>query len=250
MNIKIERVAKLISHYGFCSRKEAEQLIINGKVKINDVIHKDFICDSNKIKQIKVNNKLLVRPKLRVWSFYKPIGYICSNTKQNDKKIIFELLPRNISRVLSIGRLDINSQGLLLLTNNPKFASHLENPKNKIQRKYLVKIYGKITKDILEKTKKKMIINGITYQPLILNKITEKENNNIIEITLYEGKNREIRKILKSFGLMVKKLKRLEFGPFKLGSLKQGQISEIKNINLETKLNDLKIKIENFSRDL
>ena len=95
-----------------------------------------------------------------------------------------------------------------------------------------------------------MIINGITYQPLILNKITEKENNNIIEITLYEGKNREIRKILKSFGLMVKKLKRLEFGPFKLGSLKQGQISEIKNINLETKLNDLKIKIENFSRDL
>lgn len=249
MTIKIERVAKLISHYGFCSRKEAEQLIINGKVKINDVIHKDFICDSNKIKQIKVNNKLLVRPNLRVWSFYKPTGYICSNAKQSEKKIIFELFPKNISRVLSIGRLDINSEGLLLITNNPKFANYLENPKNKIQRKYLVKIYGKITKDILEKTKKQMIIKGITYQPLILNKITEKENNNIIEITLYEGKNREIRKILKSFGLMVKKLKRLEFGPFTLGNLKHGQITEIKNVNLETKLNDLKIKIENFSWD-
>ena len=246
MKKKVERVAKLISHYGFCSRKEAENFIISGKVKINGRINKQFVFDSKKIKTIQINNKILFKPFFKVWVFNKPNGYICSNTRQGNKKIIFDLFPKNFPRVVSAGRLDLNSEGLLLLSNNPEFTSYLENPKNKIQRKYNVKISGKITEDILVKTRKKMIIKDTIYKPIILKRITNKENNNFVEITLFEGKNREIREILNHFGLMVKKLKRLEFGPFKLGNLQIGDLIEIKKDVLEKKCNILGIKIENF----
>ena len=246
MKKKVERVAKLISHYGFCSRKQAENFIVSGKVKINGQINKQFVFDLKKIKTIQIENKILFKPIFKVWVFNKPNGYICSNARQENKKIIFDLFPKSFQRVVSAGRLDLNSEGLLILSNNPEFTSYLENPKNKIQRKYNVKISGKITDEIIVKTKKKMIIKNIIYQPIILRKITNKENNNIVEITLFEGKNREIREILNHFGLMVKKLKRLEFGPFKLGNLEIGDLIEIKKEVLEKKCKILGIGIENF----
>lgn len=247
MKDKNVRIAKVISNYGFSSRKDAEELIKNGKVKINGKVSRNFVYKTKNLKEIKVNDKPLVKSEPKVWILHKPTGYICSNARQNNRKIIFDLLPKEIPRVVSIGRLDINSEGLLLMTNNPELSNYFENPKNNIPRKYLVKVFGEITSDLFGRTRRPIKINGVKYRPMNLKRISEKKNINTIEVILHEGKNREIRKIFKFFGLTVKKLVRKEYGPFKLGNIKLGEMVEIKQNVLQEKLNRLDLRIEDFS---
>lgn len=227
MKNKLIRISKIISHAGVCSRKDAEELIIKGKVKVNNKIFKDFFILNSQIKSIKVKNKSISRRTTRVWLFNKPVGFVSSNKEQFKQKSLFRLIPNNLPRVVSAGRLDINSDGLMVLTNNPDLSNYLEKPENKIIRKYLVKVFGQVPENIKEINKKKLFINGIIYSGVNIKVLTSKKNNNILEILLTEGKNREIRNILSHFCLKVKKLTRISFGPFKLDDIEAGKMVEV-----------------------
>ena len=228
MKNKLIRLSKIVSHAGVCSRKQAEILIKNGEVIINDKVFKEFVVEASTIKSIKVKEKVLNKQPIKLWLFNKPIGYVSSNKEQYSQKSLFKLLPKNLPRVVSVGRLDIQTQGLMILTNNPTLSSHLENPKNQIKRKYIVKVFGKIPTSCANLTEKEILIDGILYRNVNLKVLTKQLNNNIMEITLTEGKNREIRKILASFNLKVVRLIRKKFGPFKLGNLQYGKSKRLK----------------------
>ena len=135
-------------------KKEAERIISEGKVKINGKIYKDFSVNNYEIKTISVDGKELSKEKDRLWIFNKPIGYVSSNKEQKAQKSLFRLFPDFIPRVVTVGRLDILSEGLIIVTNNPSIATFLENPQNKVKRKYLVNVKGEITHDLINKTKK------------------------------------------------------------------------------------------------
>ena len=225
------RIAKYIANSGYCSRREAEKLIINKKVKINNRL---CIHPSEKVDQfdkVKVENKLVkLEKKIRLWKIYKPIKYICSNKDKKNRKLIFNLIPPNFPRLISIGRLDFMSEGLLLLTNNGDYARKLELPKSNYERVYRVCIKGNIDKKDLIKINK-----GITINKILYNKIQtriEKYSNNYswLIIKLREGKNREIRNICEYFSWNIVQLIRIKYGPYKLLDLKKGEIKEIKKL--------------------
>ena len=200
MNNKLIRLSKLISHAGVCSRKEAEILIKKKLVRINGEIFEEFFIQKNRIKSISVNDKILSKSFTRVWILNKPTGYVCSNREQKSQKSLFRLIPNQLPRMVSIGRLDINSNGLILLTNNPSLSSFLEKPENSIERKYIVKVYGDI-ENIKPMNKKSIFIRGYLYRDVCVKILTNNINNNLLEIKLNEGKNLqlfEIHNLLKS----------------------------------------------------
>ena len=234
------RLSKIISHAGICSRRDAEKLIKKGEVKVNGEILKEFIIAQDKIKEISIKNVKLKKKKTKIWCFYKPKGFVCSNVEQYNQKSLFKLLPKNFERVVSVGRLDIPSEGLLLLTNNPTLSTFLENPKNKITRKYQVEFSGLIPGEF-NNIKKGIEIEGIFYEPINFKILKE----NCLEMHLIEGKNREIRRIFKFYNLKVLKLKRIEYGPFKIKKLIDGQIYLVDHSMLKKNLNIIGFKDEN-----
>lgn len=247
MNNKLIRLSKLLSHAGVCSRKEAEVLIKKGFVKINGEIFEEFFIKKDIIKSISVNDKILSRTCTRVWILNKPTGYVCSNKEQKSQKSLFRLIPNQLPRMVSIGRLDINSNGLILLTNNPSLSSFLEKPENSIERKYIVKVFGNID-NIKPINKKSIFIGGFLYRDICIKILTNNTNNNLLEIKLIEGKNREIRRILNHYGFKVKKLTRISYGPFRLKKLENGKIIEVEKFNLRKIFKSLRFNDENYFR--
>ncbi len=235
-NIKntIVRISKILSHGGVCSRRDAEELIRIGKVEVNGNISKEFLIDSKLLQSIRVNGKEVKKKKTALWLFHKPPGYVCSNREQGNQKSIFSLLPKTFPRVVSVGRLDIESEGLLLLTNNPSLSNFLEKPLNSIERKYEVKIRGELPRDFVQ-INKGITINGIEYKSILF-RLVEK---NKIEMNLKEGKNREIRRILNHFNIKVEILKRTRYGPFSLKYLKRGDIAKLEKKVLKDKLEQI-----------
>ena len=225
------RIAKYISNSGYCSRREAENLIIEKKVTINNLL-----CEhpSQKILKndcVKVENKILkLNRKIRLWKMYKPIKYICSNKDPNKRKKVFDLIPTNYPRLISIGRLDFMSEGLLLFTNSGDYARKLELPKTGYSRIYKVCVNNKI-----EFKKIKKINKGITIDKINYSKINVSIEKYISPVTwlifdLKEGKNREIRKICSHFSWKIVRLIRIQYGPYKLSKLKAVKIKEIKKL--------------------
>ena len=249
MTNKLIRLSKLISHAGICSRKNAEFLIKNGDVKINDNVFKEFFIEKSLIKSIKVKDKPLPNIKTRVWILNKPVGYVSSNKEQFSQKSLFRLVPKDLPRVVSVGRLDIKSEGLLLLTTNPKLSSYLEDPSNKIERKYIVKVSGKIPNNLDKLVKDQFLVDGILYNEIKI-KLSNSEEKNMMEVKLTEGKNREIRKILNYFNLKVQKLKRISFGPFELNDIEIGNLVEIEIKFLDKLLNSIGFTDENNFRQI
>ena len=238
------RLVKLISHAGFCSRREAEKLIDNGEVFFDNKPYKNFIIDPKLIERISVKGESLRKQTTRVWCFNKTIGLVCSNISQYNKKTIFDVIPKNLPRVVSVGRLDINSEGLLLLTNNPSLSTFLEHPKNKVERKYHVKTKGKFSEDGLKLLTKGIRVQGIQYRPLKLKIFNKKNDITDFEIKIVEGKNREIRKLLNFLGLKVIKLERIEYGPFKITNNEKNSLFEVKKDRLKINLATLGFKNE------
>ena len=249
MTNKLIRLSKLISHAGICSRKNAEFLIKNGDVKINDNVFKEFFIEKSLIKSIKVKDKPLTNIKTRVWILNKPVGYVSSNKEQFSQKSLFRLVPKNLPRVVSVGRLDIKSEGLLLLTTNPKLSSYLEDPSNKIERRYIVKVSGKIPENLDKLVEGQFLVDGILYNEIKI-KLSNSGENNMIEVKLTEGKNREIRKVLNYFNLKVQKLKRISFGPFELNDIGIGNLVEIEIKFLDKLLNSIGFTDENNFRQI
>ena len=249
MTNKLIRLSKLISHAGICSRKNAEFLIKNGDVKINDNVFKEFFIEKSLIKSIKVKDKPLTNIKTRVWILNKPVGYVSSNKEQFSQKSLFRLVPKDLPRVVSVGRLDIKSEGLLLLTTNPKLSSYLEDPSNKIERRYIVKVSGKIPKNLDKLVKGQFLVDGILYNEIKI-KLSNSGEKNMMEVKLTEGKNREIRKVLNYFNLKVQKLKRRSFGPFELNDIGIGNLVEIEIKFLDKLLNSIGFTDENNFRQI
>ena len=228
---KTFKVSKLIAEAGICSRRKAEILIKEGRVKLNNKILKSVPERATTKDIISVDNKEInIKKKIRLWKYYKSTGLLTTNYDPLGRKTIFEVIPKTLPRIVTVGRLDLNSEGLLLLTNSGSFSRHLELPKNSFIREYKVKVRGKIDIEKLKNLKKGIIIKGIKYGAIEANILKKSATNAWIKMRLIEGKNREIRKIMNFFGWTVIKLKRISYGPIKLKNLKKNEIKEI-NIN-------------------
>ena len=219
------RIAKFISGSGVCSRRQAENLIEQGRVKINSVIIDKPAINILEGDIVEVDGKKLhynIVP--RIWAYHKPVGLICTHSDPQGRVTIFEELKNKLPRVISVGRLDINSEGLLLLTNSGDLARYLESPKNKIDRIYKVRAFG--NQRPINLLNKIIEVDGITYKPKSI-KQTQSGHNSWYEVILTEGKNREIRRIFEHFGFEVNRLIRTSFGKYSLGDLKPGEFQEV-----------------------
>lgn len=218
------RIAKFIAKSGICSRREAERKINEGKVSVdgqiisspalNVFLNSIVIVDG---KRIEVDNDTFI------FLYHKPKGLIVSKNDEKQRMTIFDDLPETFKGLFSVGRLDKDSSGLLLLTNNGDLSRHLELPKNNFQRKYQIVVNGKLSENQLNMIKKGLRIGEFFYKPI---KIFPKKTNkkiSIYELFLSEGKNREIRKIIRYFKLSVLDLQRTDYGPFSIGKLKPSQ---------------------------
>ncbi|HJD62570.1 MAG TPA: rRNA pseudouridine synthase [Rickettsia endosymbiont of Degeeriella rufa] len=222
----MQRLAKLISNAGVCSRRDAEKLILDGQVKVDGVIVISPATNVDIDNQIEVSGSLITSSqKSRLWIYYKPVGLITTHKDPLSRKTVFEQLTW-LPRVISIGRLDLNSEGLLLLTNNGALARQFELPSSKLKRVYNVRAYG--NPDLLLKSNyKNLEIDGIFYNPQSIKLLRKNSTNSWLEVILFEGKNREIRRIFEHFGLKVNKLIRTEYGDFKLDNLKPNEYREV-----------------------
>ena len=229
--LKKMRIAKFIAHAGYCSRRDAEKLIEEKKIKINNnlCLHPSKTVDIND--KITIGKKVIkIQETVKLWRMYKPIKYICSTKDDRGRKKIFDLVPKDYPRIISIGRLDFMSEGLLLFTNSGDYSRSLELPSQGYERTYRVCIKGKIEKKDIAKINNGIKINNIKYNKI---KIKIDKSDKIytwIIAKLKEGKNREIRNICKYFSWDIVKLIRIQYGPYKLGNLKEGKIEEIKVI--------------------
>jgi len=227
------RVAKFISNAGVCSRRDAEKLILRGKVFVNNAICSHPNTNINIDDEIVVNNKIIKLEKtIRLWKMYKPTKVICSNKDPQKRKTVFDYISKDFPRIISIGRLDFMSEGLLLFTNNGDFARKIELPSSNIQRIYRICAKGIIKNETLSKINKGIKINGILYSKVKVKREKFNSSYTWIIFKLHEGKNREIRNICKFFNWEIVKLIRIQYGSFKLLKQKPGEVIEIKKFSL------------------
>mgnify|MGYP001189456756 CR=1 FL=1 len=225
---KTFKVSKLIADAGICSRRKAELLIKEGRVRLNNKILTSIPERASLKDLIKVDNKKInLKKETRLWKYYKPVGRLTTNYDPLGRKTIFDELPKNLPRVITIGRLDFNSEGLLLLTNSGSLARYLELPKNSFIREYKVKVKGKIDLKKLKSLEKGIKIKGVKYKSIKVSILEKNKNSAHIKLKLIEGKNREIRKIINFFGWSVNKLQRISYGPVQLKNLKKNEVEEI-----------------------
>lgn len=228
------RIAKLIAQSGKCSRREAEELIAEGRVMVNgEVIESPatFITDQS----VKIDGKLISgKQERRLWLFHKPAGYLTTTKDPQGRKTIFDLLPKNMPRVIAIGRLDFNTEGLLMLTTDGAVARYAELPQNKWVRKYRARVFGKIDRGRLQRLEKGVTVDGVRYGSIKVEIDVEKESNSWLTISIEEGKNREIRKVMEFIGLRVNRLIRISFGTFSLGTLPVGHVKEVSRKAIES----------------
>jgi len=226
------RIAKYISNAGFCSRREAEKLIEQKKVFINNVCcnHPSEKVTTNDL--ISINKKVIkLESKVRIWKMYKPPKIICTNNDPQKRKTIFSLIPKNYPRLISIGRLDYMSEGLMLFTNNGDLARKYELPSSNILRVYRVCINGIIKNEDIFKINKGITINNIEYKKINVRIEKYKPPYTWLIFKLKEGKNREIRNISDYFLWNIVNLVRIQYGSIKLIKQKPGEILEIQNFD-------------------
>lgn len=223
----MQRIAKAISAAGFCSRRKAEELIALNQVKVNKVLITSpatFVTDND---EIEISGQKLVRSDMtpRMWIYHKPAGLVTTHSDPQGRATVFQQLS-DLPRVISIGRLDLNSEGLLLLTNNGDIARTFELPSSKIERIYKVRAFGDIF--AIKRLKFPVVIDGVNYNPIYIKLLGDAgRKNNWFEVALTEGKNREIRKIFDYCGLQVNRLIRTAYGPFSLKQLQVGKYEEL-----------------------
>lgn len=223
------RIAKKIAESGIASRREAEWLIEEGRVSVNGEIVTTpvfFVDDSH---EITIDGKPIGKKseKLIVWKMNKPKGYLTTKRDPKGRKTVFDLFPKTDDRLLYIGRLDYNSEGLLLFTNDGNFSRKLELPSTGLSRSYKVRFYGNLTKEKIDKLKKGITVDGIHYGSIDVKIIKQDKSNNWAILTLKEGKNREIRKVLESLGCIVNRLIRISYGTVSLGNLPSGKVEKL-----------------------
>jgi 23S rRNA pseudouridine2605 synthase len=232
-----ERIAKVIARSGLCSRREAEGLIGDRRVSVNGAIIESAALDILPSDRVLVDGKpLSLREPPRLWRYYKPKGRVTTHKDPEGRPTVFEALPENLPRLISVGRLDFNTEGLLLLTNDGDLARHLELPATGWTRRYRVRAFGEVSEAQLQELAGGLTVSGMSYGPIEASLEREQGGNVWISISIREGKNREVRRIMEHLGLTVNRLIRVSFGPFMLGDLEPGQIEEVKTAVLKDQL--------------
>ncbi|MDE2163481.1 MAG: rRNA pseudouridine synthase [Alphaproteobacteria bacterium] len=225
---KGERIAKIIARAGICSRRDAEKLIAEGRVALDGktVTTQGVKVGENQV--VSVDGKPLLEPDAaRLWRYHKPSGLVTTHKDPQGRPTVFANLPKTLPRVVSIGRLDFNSEGLLLLTNDGEIARRLELPIAGWTRKYRVRLFGKVSQAELDRLAEGVTIAGVKYGPIVADIERTKGVYSWAGVTLKEGKNREVKRVMESLGLKVARLIRVQFGPFHLGQLPEGAVEEI-----------------------
>lgn len=235
-----ERIAKRIAASGICSRREAERLIEDGKVQVNGEVIRSPALNVSEEDSIKVRGKLISKPsKARLWLYHKPAGLLTTHSDPEGRPTVFSQLPASLPRVISVGRLDLPSEGLLLLTTSGELARKLELPATGLARTYRVRIFGTPTPAQLDRLEKGVTVDGIRYGSIKATIHQETKSNCWLEVTLHEGKNREIRKVFEHLGYRVSRLLRISYGPFTLGDLPKHGLKEVDTAMLTRLLKDL-----------
>jgi 23S rRNA pseudouridine2605 synthase len=223
------RIAKAIAHAGLCSRRDAEAWIAAGRVAVNGKVLTTPAHVVSPDDKVTVDGKPLPeRQGVRLWRYHKRRGLVTSHKDPQGRKTVFDVLPPDLPRVVSVGRLDINTEGLLLLTTDGELARHLELPSTGWLRRYRVRAHGRVTQDALDALRRGLTLDGIQYGPIEARIDREQGSNLWLTISLREGKNREVKRIAEHLGLTVNRLIRVSFGPFALGDLPEGAVEEVK----------------------
>ncbi len=224
-----ERIAKVLSRAGVASRREAERMIELGEVTVNGEVITSPARNVTSRDKITVRGEPLGAPEpARLWLYYKPEGLVTSASDEKGRETVFDNLPEELPRVMSVGRLDLNSEGLLLLTNDGELKRRLELPSTGWLRKYRVRVNGNPTDPDLEPLRKGITVDGERFQPMtvVLDRI--QGANAWLTVSLREGRNREIRRAMAAIELTVNRLIRVSYGPFRLGELQPGQVEEVR----------------------
>ena len=223
------RIAKAMAHAGLCSRRDAEAWIAAGRVLVNGKVLTTPAHIISPDDKIVVDGEPLPAPQApRLWRYNKPRGLVTSHKDPQGRRTVFDALPPNLPRVVSVGRLDINTEGLLLLTTDGALARHLELPSTGWLRRYRVRAHGRVSEEALHGLRAGVTIDGVRYGPVVARIDREQGSNLWLTLSLREGQNREVKRLAEHLGLTVNRLIRLSFGPFALGDLDEGEVEEVK----------------------
>ena len=232
-----ERIAKVLARRGICSRREAERWIDAGRISLNGQVLSSPAVNVNRKDEILVDGKPLPKKEpMRAWRYNKPRGLVTTHNDPEGRPTVFDNLPEDLPRVVSVGRLDINSEGVLLLTNDGELSRLLELPATGWVRRYRVRVFGKVTPEDLAKLVRGVTIEGVRYQATEATLQRQTKDNSWVLVGLQEGKNREVKRMMESIGCKVSRLIRLSYGPFQLGNLPSGDVEEIPTRSLHEQL--------------
>ena len=223
-----DRIAKWLSRAGIASRRDAERMLAEGAIRLNGktVTHPATFIASGDV--VQVHGKVVDGPgRARVWRYHKPEGLVTTHKDPEGRPTVFEKLKHQLPRVISVGRLDLTSEGLLLLTNDGGLARQLELPSNGWLRRYRVRVFGMPNDGALKALAHGVTVAGVRYGPIEAAVDAKKGDNTWLTVSLREGRNREIRRVMEHLGLRVSRLIRVAYGPFQLGVLERGGIEEI-----------------------
>ncbi len=224
-----DRIAKVLSRAGIASRREAERMIEAGLVTVNGKPITSPALNVLPTDRITVEGKPVAAPEAaRLWLYYKPEGLVTSASDEKGRETVFDNLPEDMPRVMSVGRLDLNSEGLLLLTNDGELKRRLELPSTGWLRKYRVRVKGNPTDVDLEPLRKGITVEGERFQPMTVSMDRHQGANAWLTVGLREGRNREIRRAMTAINLTVNRLIRVSYGPFRLGEMEPGQVEEVR----------------------
>ncbi len=243
---KGERIAKVMARAGACSRRDAEELILAGRVRVNGEVVMTPATLVHEADDIRIDRgTVLKKQATRVFLLHKPAGFLTTTSDPKNRPIVFDLLPRGVPRLVTVGRLDMNTEGLLILTNDGELKRYLELPSTGLIRRYRARVMGNVTPEKLARLKKGITWRGVSYGPVEAKlERTQEGANAWVSVAIQEGKNREVRNVMEAIGLKVNRLIRVSYGPFQLGKLKRGLMIELRPATIREQLpKDLRLKL-------
>ncbi|WP_199260641.1 pseudouridine synthase [Paracoccus binzhouensis] len=239
-NPQADRIAKVMARAGVASRREAERMILEGRVTVNGQKIDSPALDVTPQDKIRVDGKPMDEPQeTRLWLYYKPLGLVTSTSDEKGRQTVFDALPRDLPRVMTVGRLDLNSEGLLLLTNDGELKRRLELPTTGWLRRYRVRVNGQPSDLTFAPLRRGVTIDGEEFAPMEISLDSQQGANAWLTVGIREGKNREIRRAMAHVGLIVNRLIRIGYGPFKLTGLEENEVREVKRKVLRDQLGGL-----------